>query len=270
MSNSRELASRRTWIFEADVRGHYIPEKPLVIDDFELKAIEDEEKGTRFIALLTVRAKDLDSAVKLAKETFARIFKAFILFTGRGFEYEIKEGTETTFGKQGKREGVGFMSMTFPFVEVLKSEMIDKTRIGTKEILELLQKSDLVSDKAIEYFLIGNKLHRWPREAFLPFFKAIELISDKFFSEFEKRIKKKIPDLELKEIKRLASSRRKILNACEILGVEKVSEKIRRIVTARNKFDVAHATLKATLKKEDVDACRELAKDLIINYMKRL
>ena len=268
MSNSRELASRRTWIFEADVRGHYIPEKPLVIDDFELKTI-DEEKGTRYIALLTVQASFLD-ADKLAIEKFERIFKALTLSTGRNFDFELVDAKEITSKGQKKRFYKRFFQTRFPFVEVLKSEKIEQVCDRTQEILGLLHKTDPHSEKAIEYFIIGNKLHKWPREAFLPFFKAIELISNKFFSEFEKRIKKKIPDLELEEIKRLATSRRKILNACEILGVEKVSEKIWRIVTARNKFDVAHATLKTTLKKEDVDACRELAKDLIINYMKRL
>jgi hypothetical protein len=266
MSN-RDMVSRRTWIFEADVHGYYIPEKPLVINDFELKTIEDEEKGTRYIGLLTVRAIDSESAEKLAREKFERIFKALTLFTGRDFEFEIKSGSEMTYDKRGEREHMGFITITFPFVEVLKSEMIYQTYLGTQEILKLIQKSDSRSEKAIEYFMIGTKLSRWPREAFLPFFKAIELISEKFIPEFENRIKEKIPDLEPEEIKRLATSSRKILNACEILGIEKANEKIKRIVTTRNRHDIAHATLKKTFKKEDVDACRELARKLIVNYL---
>ena len=93
------------------------------------------------------------------------------------------------------------------------------------------------------------------------------MISNKFVPEFEKRIREKIPDLEPKEIKRLSTSRRKILNACEILGIEKISGKIETIVKARNRYDIAHATVKSTFKKEYTDACRELARDLIVNYL---
>ena len=269
MFDSEDVISR-TWIFEADVRGYYIPKKPLVIDNFELKTIEDDKKGTKYLALLTVEAKDLRSAEKLAEETFARIFKALILFTGRGFEYEIKEGTETTFGKQGKREHITFRTITFPFVKELKSEMTDKTRIGTQELLELLQKSDLVSDKAIEYFLLGTNLRKWPKEAFLPFFKVLELISNKFLPEFTKKIREKIPDLSDEEIKRLASNKRKIINACEILNIPKDDKKIKKIVNVRNRHDIAHATLDATFDKETIESCRQLARDFIVGYMKSL
>lgn len=140
----------------------------------------------------------------------------------------------------------------------------------TKEILRLLNKTDPLSEKAIEYFIIGTKLNKWTREAFLPFFKAIELISDNFLSELKKELEEKIPDLETEEIRRLANSRRKIQNSCKILGIEGVSATITTIVKARNSFDIAHATLKKEFKKEYTDTCRELARELIVSYMKTL
>ena len=269
MSNSRGLASRRTWVFEADVRGHYIPEKPLVIDDFELKAFEDKEKGTRYIARLNIQANYYD-AEKLAREKFEKIFKALTLSTGRRFDFELIDAKEIPPKGQKGRLYERFISMKFPFVEELKSESIGQVCNRTQEILQLLSKTDSLSEKAIEYFIIGTKLNKWPREAFLPFFKAIELISNNFYSELKKRIKEKIPDLEHKEITMLATSRRKILNACKILGIEKVNKKIETIVTARNRFDIAHATLKKEFKKEYADTCRELARELIVNYMKTM
>jgi len=270
MSDNNDMASKRTWIFEADVHGYYIPEKPLTIDNFELKVVTDEEENSRYIALLTIQAQDLGSAERLAQEAFDRIFTALILCTGRGFQYKIKEGNEITFGRQGKREHKGYMTMTFPFVEELKSEMIDKTCVGTKEILGLLQKCDSVSNKAIEYFMIGTKLSRWPREAFLLFFKVVELISDNFLPEYKKRIREKVPDLTEKEIRRLATNRRKILNACEILDIKVDNERIGKIVNVRNRFDIAHATLETAFDEEYLDSCRELARELIVNYMRSL
>jgi len=267
MSKNRYLASKRTWVFQADVRGYYIPEKPLVIDDFELKTIEDEEKGTRYIALLTVQANYYD-AEKLAREKFERIFNALTLSTGRGFDFELVDAKEITPKGQKEKFYERYISMKFPFVEVLKSEKIEQVCDQTQEILGWLHKTDPLSEKAIEYFIIGTKLHLWPREAFLPFFKAIELISNNYSREWKARIKEKMPDLEPKEINMLANNRRKILNACEILGIEKVNEKIDTIVRARNRYDIAHATLKRKFKKEHTDACRELARELIVNYLK--
>ena len=76
-----------------------------------------------------------------------------------------------------------------------------------------------------------------------------------------KRIKENILDLELEEIKRLATNRRKIQNACEILGIKEVNERIERIVSTRNRFDVAHA-MRARM--------HGVSKELIVNYMKTL
>lgn len=253
-----------------EVRGHYILEKPLVIDNFELKTIEDEEKGTRYVAQLTVQGKDFDIAEKYASQELERIFKAITLAARRGFEFQLKSATEITPDKLEEREHMGFMTITFPFVEVLKLEQVEQLHNETQEILRLMHKTDPYSEKAIEYFMIGTKLSRWPREAFLSFFKAIELISNKFLPELKKRIKEKIPDLEPDEISRLATSRRKILNVCEILGIEKADEKIDTIVRARDIFDIAHATLKKTFRKEYGNDCRELAGKIIVNYMKRL
>lgn len=266
MTNSRDLSSKRTWVFKADVRGHYIPEKPLVINGFELKAIEDKEKGMRYIALLTVEGSYYD-AETIAREKFERIFNALTLSTGKFFDFELVDAEEITPKGQKKKIYERFYPINHPYVEILKSEEIEQICELTKEILQFLDKTDKLSTKAIEYFIIGTKLHKWSREAFLPFFKAIELISNNFSSEFEKRIREKIPDLTLKEINRLATLRRKILNACEILGIENINEKVEMIVKARNRSDIAHATLKKEFEKEYTDACRELAVELIVNYL---
>ena len=118
-------------------------------------------------------------------------------------------------------------------------------------ILQLLEKADSYAEKAIVYFIIGTKLNEWPREAYFPFFKAIELISNKLSPELEKRFKVRIQ------------------NACEVLGIKEDSEKIDMIVNTRNRSGIAHATLKKDFKKEPLDTCRELARVLIVNYIKR-
>lgn len=269
MSDSIDMAPRRTWIFEADVEGYYIPEKLLVIDDLEFKIIKDE-KGSRYVVQFPVEAKDPDEAEKLAREKLNRVFKALTLSTGRRFDFELVGSRETTKEQIPRRVSVRFISIKRPFKKWLESEKIEQVRGETQEILRLLDKTDLHSRKAIEYFIIGTKLSEWPRESFLPFFKAIELISNKFSPEIKKRFKEKIPDLEPKEIKRLATSSRKIQYACEVLGIKGVSEKIEMIVKTRNKYDIAHATLKKDFKKETVDTCRELAREFIVNYIKKL
>lgn len=270
MSSSKDMTSQRTWIFEAEVKGYYVPAKPLVIGDFELKTVEDKEKGTRFVAQLSVKAKDLHSAGELARQEFSRVFKAIMLSVQREYEFEIRNATEITPDRQFEQEHMGYETITFPFVGVLNPEDVDQLRDKTEEVLRLMGKTDSFSQKAIEYFMIGASLSRWPQEAFLPFFKAIELISGRFRRKFETAIKTQIPDLEPDEISRLATSKRKILNACKILGLENVNEKVNTIVRTRNRFDIAHATLEREFKKEYADECRELAGEIILNYMRFL
>ena len=229
-----------------------MPENSLIIDDFELKSVENEEKGTKFIASLPIQAKDLDSATMLAKEKFEKLFNALTLSTGGGYDYELTKGTEITPRDQiEKGHHIGFISTALPFSKILDLKKTEQVSHQTKEILRLLQKTDTFSKKAMDYFIIGTNLSRWPNEAFLNFFKVIELISDKFFSEFKRGTRKE-----------------KILNACSILGMEGVNEKVMKIVDIRNSFDVAHPTLNISFKKDYVEPCRGLAREIIIRYLR--
>ena len=260
----------RSWIFKADVRGHYLPEDSLVIDGFELKSVVDEEKGTIWIATLKIEAKDLDDAIRQAKLRYEEIFDALTLSTGGAFEYELAGANEITSGSQvEKLHGAAFLHTRLPFAETRGSDQIERVCEETQEILGLLPEADQYAKKAVEYFIIGTKLPRWIREAFLNFFKTIELVSDRFLSDLEAELKRKIPDLERNEIKKLATRKRMILNACRILGIENVDENVKRLVKVRNSFDVAHATVGVAFRDEDLRPCRELARELILRYMRK-
>lgn len=188
-----------------------------------------------------------------------------IFVTGRRFDYEVKSGSEII--PNGTIIGPKSVYLTIPFRRKLESEKIKQIKTETQRILQLIQKKDLYSKKAIDYFVIGTKLNKWPRESFLNFFKAIELISDRFQHELKQWFKEKIPDLSDDELKHLSTTKRKIKTACEILNIKVVDKTVNKIVNIRHSFDVAHPKIETAFKDEFVDLCMELTRKMIIAYM---
>jgi len=154
----------------------------------------------------------------------------------------------------------------------LKMKMIDfqsKLIEVAERLVELIGKTDGISQRSIDYFLIGTKLRRWPSEAFLNFFKVIELISDTFRSQLEKELRSKIGDLTSDEIQRLSTRKRLIIVACRVLGVDYDLRQIQKLVDVRNRFDVAHPSVGPRFNRKFLDSSRKIAREVLILYLER-
>jgi len=259
----------RSWIFEAEIADLF-PKKPIKIADCEIKIVETEEKDTpgfKCVASSRIKAKTRKEAMDLALEKFDGIFTALSIATGERFEYRVMEGYEVTpDGKTKEKE-----DMIYRILE-LKMKMIDfqsKLIETTNRLIELIGKTDRISQRSIDYFLIGTKLRKWPSEAFLNFFKVIELISDTFRSQLEDELLAKIGDLTSDEIKMLFTRKRVIIAACNVLGVDYDFAQIKKLVDVRNSFDVAHPSLEPRFNRKFLNPCREMARRFLIQYLER-
>lgn len=144
----------------------------------------------------------------------------------------------------------------------LKPQDIEKIEI----IHKLLKNADEWILKALDYFEKGLVLAKWPEDAFLNFYKAIELIFKKYFRQ--------LGATEIDEIfhkpKKRVTAKEKMKYTCNKLGIpQKWLEKVDDLVDKRNKQDVAHAKLyKGDIDHNDVFNCRALAKLIIVNDLK--
>ena len=150
----------------------------------------------------------------------------------------------------------------------MDDETREKMGQEREDIFSLSQNLDQLSKKALAYFIIGMRLNKWPVESFLNFFKSIELISSRFTSNFDKNLKEKIPDLTDREIRSLRTRKRLIKQACLEVGLNDVDKTIDEFVQVRNSQDVAHPTKDTPFKDEYVQPCKDLARELIIAYLR--
>jgi len=253
----------RSWVFMAELEG-VAPEEAIQINGCEFKVVTDEKKGSRYIATLKVDSNNLDNASKLAERKLERLLDVLSIATGHRFIFKMREGFEVTKGRKNK-EHMGMMHMRFPFSAGLTVDRVNEA----KEILDL-RITDEHSKKAFQYILLGTALRRWPREAFLNFFKAIELISDRYAPQLQEHFKEVIPDIQKRELKMLVNTRRRIEYTCKVLGLSELVEKISEIVRVRNEYDVAHAALREEFKAEYMTTCWEVAKEFLKGYLKLL
>ena len=112
-------------------------------------------------------------------------------------------------------------------------------------------------------------MKQWPSEAFLNFFKVIELISDTFRSELKNKLLARISDLTPEEISALSTTKRGIINACDILDVDYDLSDVKTLVDVRNSFDVAHPSREPKFDNKFLYPCREIARELLIRYLER-
>ena len=113
-------------------------------------------------------------------------------------------------------------------------------------------------------------------EAFLNYFKVVELVADQYQNDLRTRLKSMLhtePILNIvsisdAEINRLLTTKRKIEFMCRQLEINEATiRKALELVDLRNRFDVAHPTTERNVNVKDVLECRELAKLTLIRYL---
>ncbi len=267
-----DLKSEIYWIYEAEVKGSFMPENILKINDFEIKAIKNKSGyliPPYFLATLKIEEEDIDISQRIAEDKFAEIFGALSLVTGGNYEFNIKEGIPfSSFdGKEISGRNI-IITIRAPMGRLLSDKVAIQLSEKIMKFLPLFHIEDAVFQNSYKYYLTGIMVSKWPIESFLNFFKAIELISAHFLDDLKNDFKEKIPDLTNTEINELCkTTKRRMIKTREILNVENIKEsEIKEIVDKRP--DAAHARTYQRIERVDVNLCKKIAREFIFKYLK--
>lgn len=235
---------------------------------FKLRNCTVFQKKDRMCINVELQESDevqLGDIEKLASKEAKKTCSILSLVTGRRFAFkDFGRIIETTPSAQRKTVSQKFQLLG----RVVGPELKPPLQKEAIHILKLMENADQHILKTIDYFEKGLTLSEWNEDAFLNFFKAIELISKKYHKQADPN---EIHRIFHKSKKKLTTKDR-MLYTCQKLNIPSHwSSKVNVLVDKRNKQDVAHAKLSTgQISATDVYNCEAIAKLVIVNYLKKL
>jgi hypothetical protein len=208
---------------------------------------------------------DLTGIEKLAKEEARKVCSALTLATRRLFRFDsIASILETTPARKERQVMQTLKVKGLTIVSDLKSEQ----KKETLNMFDLLKNADEYTVKSLDYLEKGLVLVDWPEDAFLNYYKTVELMSMKYFGELNDQEVSKI----FQKTKKGVTSKDIIRYACCKLSIPKeMIEQVDMLVGKRNSQDIGHAKLsRGNVSKQDKDHCMQLALLLIVNHLRTL
>ena len=231
-----------------------------------------DSESKRYFVSLIVPSKNNKVAENIGMQRIKQILGMVTIYTGINYEI-VDNKTDQISGK-------------IPFIHsktlrIKRRRYVPLPENLTNRIEEALENVERLPKKAyttikirkaIDYCFKGCFFQvDWKSEAFLNFYKVIELISQDFKKQFDKEIVDQLKNTVIKnvteeEISSLRSSKRLIEFACEKLSINYKYD-ISKIVNLRPRFS-AHASIKEVIVSEDeFNDCKILALNTIINYI---
>jgi hypothetical protein len=239
----QRVKTMKTWIAKLNISSYYKFKEEININEVRFYY----EDGHNF-AITNFEAKSIEEAESIAIEKVNTIMKILRYALDSKFECIIHSVNETTEGQQLKQ---GFTDLNGNYT-VIKDFPVDKVN----EIEELLQKylmADETGKIALTYFVDGFNIKHHSDEAFLNFFKSIEIIANKYLDEAKIEKSKEVSD----EINRLLS---KLQIAIEVMNVKKINGIVKQLYSLG--FIEAKRKLKIALKNLDLDEYEQQINDL--------
>lgn len=253
----------RSWKAEGSISTRGI----LLKEPFKVGTCTIFQKKDRMYITVDVRAgdqADLEDIDKLASIEVHKACLTVSLATERYFAFENFDHIAETTPSAKKPSHLQRFSVGAKLVTPVQPS----ARKEITGIFKLLENADSHVYKAIDYFEKGLTLSRWKEDAFLNFFKAIELISNKYSKEADPEEIRAICRKPKKEL----TTKDRMLFMCQKLNIPlQWSSKVSELVHKRNEQDVAHAKLSTgKINTNDVYNCEATAKLTIVNYLKKL
>ncbi|KOR89638.1 hypothetical protein [Paenibacillus solani] len=239
---------------------------------------------------LCVQADNIDEAVVKGINELKVVRTAIIFSLKQSLDFELIEVHELSSSSTAK-QGASFLPLTLNIREVLTLEKADNIR----KLLAQIEKFDKTATSAIFFYTRGVEIHEWNIEAFINYFKCIELIADKFLQEYivKNEIKnrsntdKLIEELKIliidnnsdkENIKEHVKSiyktelihiKLKVENTLNKFKLSKHVPRMKKMVDLRSSV-AAHGSTSTIIKDEQVDYLQGVAKELILEYIQQL
>jgi hypothetical protein len=268
------------WKVIFDIKGHLSFTEPFSSSGVDFSIIEGKK-----IATVIVEADEEDEAQKNAQEHVNYVLSGFSFVTGYKAEAIIRSIAETNT-TPGLKRGADFLPSTM-FVPY---KITENDKKSSEEILSYLSRNDKTALIAYNSYLRGVSIEEWNSEAFLHFFKSIEVIANKYIkaaianneiitkeeeevlliklknalSEGEKDTAKKL----INQIYKLGliNLKKQIEVAIDDLKLSEIKERVFTLVDLRH--EIAHASSKNNIiTDEQLQECKELSKKIIIKYL---
>lgn len=182
-----------------------------------------------------------------------------------------------------------------PILPIPWNDEFHYNKVGQiKEFIQLSHISDKTCKTAIKHFLKGIEVIEWKNEAFLNIFKAVELISDKYFAITKDELKKSVLEEKKSKIDQLKNALEnnqedKIIGLCyDIYNIDRVVIKL-KVKTAINELGLvekysdcgeefvklrnevaAHASSKKEITTDQLHKYIEMSRDVVIIITEKL
>ncbi len=272
----------KTWIAKLNINSYHNFKEEINIDGVGFYYEDDHN-----FAITNFEAESIEEAESIAVEKVNTILKILRYVLDSNFECTIYSVNETTEGQHLKQ---GFADLPVSCT-VIKDFPVDKVN----EIEDLLQKyvrADETGKFALTYFVDGANIKHHSDEAFLSFFKSIEIIANKYLDEAKIEKSKEVSE----EINRLLA---KLQKAIETMNVKKINGIVKQLyslgfIEAKRKLkialrnldlgeyeqqindlpdlrkNVAHGMIEyEPITSDQLCVCKDIAKKVVLKYLER-
>ncbi|WP_405175573.1 hypothetical protein MHI27_03405 [Paenibacillus sp. FSL H8-0261] len=260
------------------------------INKINVKGVSFYRDNTTNYAELKIEAQNIQEAERHGEIKLKNVLRAMEFSLNQRINYHIidiqqeKGNGETML--MGTSNLASTVTVRVPFPEN-QLENIDNIFIG-------INNSDDIAIIAYQSYLKGIEVGEWYNEAFLNFFKSIEVIANTYLEagkkekeiSSEEELKFLVEELQeyveykkddLTKLKKICSDihnlgfielKKRIDVALIDLDLSEYSEETKRLVNFRNKF-IAHGSSNKIIKIEELEKCKSISKMMIKKYIEK-
>ncbi|WP_459481437.1 hypothetical protein [Clostridium saccharoperbutylacetonicum] len=271
----------KSWIIKYEIYSYTRFDNSFNYGDFNFFEVDNKS-----YAASKVESKSLEQAKEICNNKLRKVISCMEFTLNEKFDFEFCEA------KQQYKEGIDLFvpaaSKSWDITIISKVNFPNEKYTELESYLKLLEISDDNSKIAYDSYINGIEVFQWNNEAYLNFFKSIEVIANEYLEKGKeekyketqnkcdallKNLKKRLnkEEINTEKIKNLCSEvhklgyielKSKIKLALEDLDLQIYIEQIDKLVNDRNQI-AAHGSSKESITDEQVILCKEIAREMI-------
>lgn len=277
----------KSWKVKYKIKSYLDFYNKFEIDEFLF--LKEQLEGN--CAIGTIRAESREEATEICTVKLEKILKGMKFVLNYKFEFELCQIKEEIAEGTDVYKVSLLCSKNSIFVPGV---LLDKEIKELQDHLREIEYSDKIASIAYESYLRAVEVREWSNEAFINYFKGIEVISNEYLEKgkIEKQKETQIElDSLLDKLKKLLNNeeinkekvkgictkihslgfielRKRINLALQDLCLEEYINQVDKLVRIRNSI-AAHGSSKQNIASEDMVLCRELVQKMITNRLKK-
>ncbi|MDT0122404.1 hypothetical protein Q9R46_07120 [Paenibacillus sp. RRE4] len=259
-------------------------------NQFSIDGVKFYHKDRNNYASLEIQAFEMCDAEKQGEDKLRETLKTIEFTINQRINYGIIDIKQINKEDNNKLVGASYVNSSV----AVRRPFPDDQLKSIENFFSKLNEMDKIGRIAYESYLRGLEVGEWYNEAFLNFYKAIEVIAGTYLNEGKKekeievqsdldslvlKLKKNIESnsLNVNRIKSICTqihklgfveTKMKMHLALKDLGLDKYDEDLDVIVNYRNEF-VAHGSSSKMVEISELEKCKEISKEMILKYIEK-